>query len=381
MFLPLLPCFLGRNRKLGSHRTTRRRNRPGSHALRRARLVVVGTCAHPSALLQTPMIALHVTMMISVVLLLVNSRPLTLRLLPVLARHRSQLLTALVLALALLPLIRRTPPNVADSPFGVSEAPSREPLSSGSGDLMIGGRLLQYAKAWRRVTRSKMVLSTVTSGFRIPFRRTPQQLRYRSRPHTQEQATVIDKEVKELLAKRATRLVTDDMLAEHPGFVSHLFAVSKKSGGWRPVLDLSRLNRFIRKKHFQMESIKHIRHMIRKGDWFVSIDLKDAFLHVPMDPRFFKWLRFRWNGQLYEFTTLPFGLTSSPWVFTKVLREVVAFLRSRGIRLAIYLDDMLIMGSSYQEALSALHECRSLLEQLGFTLNLDKSVMEPAQRI
>lgn len=246
---------------------------------------------------------------------------------------------------------------------------------------MIGGNLLHHVQDWQRVTTNQMVLSTVKSGFQIKFRRTPFQRRYRDRPHTPEQATVIDKEVKDLLVKQATRLVSAEMVAVHPGFVSHLFAVAKKSGGWRPVLDLSQLNRFIRKKHFQMESVKSIRAMIRRGDFFASLDLKDAFLHVPMDPRFFKWLRFMWNGQLYEFTTLPFGLTLSPWVFTKVLREVVAFLRSRGVRLAIYLDDILIMGSTYEEALRSMLECRKLLEQLGFTINLDKSVMTPSQRI
>ncbi|KAM9308274.1 uncharacterized protein PAF06_012458 [Gastrophryne carolinensis] len=47
-----------------------------------------------------------------------------------------------------------------------------------------------------------------------------------------------------------------------------------------------------------------------------------------------------------EFTCLPFGLSSAPWCFTKLMKPVVALLRSRGVCLIIYLDNILIMASS-----------------------------------
>ena len=75
----------------------------------------------------------------------------------------------------------------------------------------------------------------------------------------------------------------------------------------------------------------------------VSIDLKDAYLSVPVTQEDRHFLRFMWDGTLYEFQCLPFGLSSAPRVFTKLLKPVVALLRRRGIRCILFLDDMLIM--------------------------------------
>ena len=68
------------------------------------------------------------------------------------------------------------------------------------------------------------------------------------------------------------------------------------------------------------------------------MDLKDAFLHVPIHKSFKKFLRFQWLGSLYEWQVLPFGLKCSPRVLTKVLKPVMAFLRGTwGILIAIYM--------------------------------------------
>ena len=64
----------------------------------------------------------------------------------------------------------------------------------------------------------------------------------------------------------------------------------------------------------------------------VSIDLKDAFLSVPIHEQHRKFLRFQWNSSLYKFQCLPFSLTSAPCLFTKILRPVMTVIRRRGIR-------------------------------------------------
>jgi hypothetical protein len=52
-----------------------------------------------------------------------------------------------------------------------------------------------------------------------------------------------------------------------------------------------------------------------------------------------------WEGVTYQFTCLAFGLSSAPWLFTKLLRVVAAHLRRNGIRVLLYLDDILIVAS------------------------------------
>ena len=68
------------------------------------------------------------------------------------------------------------------------------------------------------------------------------------------------------------------------GYYSRLFVGMKASGSWRPVIDLLLLNLKVLKTPFKMETLQSILLSVRRGDWMVSIDLKDAYLQVPMHP-------------------------------------------------------------------------------------------------
>ena len=58
---------------------------------------------------------------------------------------------------------------------------------------------------------------------------------------------------------------------------------------------------------------------------------RDAYYAVPIHPESRKYLRFQFKGTTYEFRCLPFGLSLAPRVFTRILRPIVAKLRSEGI--------------------------------------------------
>ena len=53
--------------------------------------------------------------------------------------------------------------------------------------------------------------------------------------------------------------------------------------------------------------------------------------------------------QAYEFTCLPFGLAAAPRVFAKVMKPVVGFIRSKGVRCVVYIDDFLLMHQKKQD--------------------------------
>lgn len=78
-----------------------------------------------------------------------------------------------------------------------------------------------------------------------------------------------------------------------------------------------------------------------------TIDLRDAYFLVNIDKNIRKFLRFIFKNTLYEFTCLPFGLCTSPFVFTKVMKPVINALREQGLVLTIFLDDILCVGSTY----------------------------------
>ena len=187
----------------------------------------------------------------------------------------------------------------------------------------------------------------------------------------------IEAEISELLQKGVLTNVTPDS----DQFVSNLFLVPKRDGGSRPVINLKDLNEYLQYNHFKMEGIHLLRDLMRPNDWLGKIDLKDAYFVVPIWENHKKYLRFLWKDSLLEFACLPFGLAVAPRVFTKIMKPVVALLRRTGIRLIIYLDDLLFMNSSKIGLQQDMTTARYLLENLGFVINLEKSCFQPTQQL
>jgi hypothetical protein len=129
-----------------------------------------------------------------------------------------------------------------------------------------------------------------------------------------------------------------------------------------------------------METPTSLRLALRPLDWAASIDLKDAYFHLLIHHRDRSWLRFVWRDQVFQFRALPFGLSLSPWVFTTVVKELVAAARVQGIRIRAYLDDWLVLADSRLQCQRDTEKVLVLAARLGFVVNFEKSELSPAQR-
>ena len=128
-----------------------------------------------------------------------------------------------------------------------------------------------------------------------------------------------------------------------------------------------------------MEGISVLKDMVREGDFFTKIDIKDAYLTVPIHPEDRKFLHFRWKDALYDFSCLCFGLASAPWTFTKLVKPIVGFLRGKGIRLIVYPDDFLILNQSKERAERDYIVVSELLQEWGFLINEEKFIGDASQ--
>lgn len=190
-------------------------------------------------------------------------------------------------------------------------------------------------------------------------------------------AQALSDEIDTLLVKGA--IVPVDPLLDPGGFYSRYFLVPKKTGDLRPVLDLRGLNVFLKVLPFRMLRVKDVLQVISPGDWFTSIDLKDAYFHVPIAPPHWRFLRFAYQGKHYQFRVLPFGLSLSPRVFSRCVAAALSPLQARGLCILPYLDDWLICAPTRSEVLRDTQIVLDRVAALGLRVNLGKSNIVPSQ--
>ena len=173
-------------------------------------------------------------------------------------------------------------------------------------------------------------------GYQIPFvtepPTSPIPVEFPSYLGNQEKFLALEEAVLEMLRKRAIEEVSE----VKEGFYNRLFLVKKATGEWRPVLDVSRLNVFVQKTKFSMETTQSVLASIQRNDWMVTMDMRDAYFHVPIHQESRPFLRFVFNSKVYQFRALCFGLTTAPQVFTRVLAPLAKIAHLAGIRIILY---------------------------------------------
>ena len=244
----------------------------------------------------------------------------------------------------------------------------------------LGGRLQLFWQVWKDKLPDSNIYHNIRAGVRWKFKEHPtlslQPIHFFSR---EDQKELLESAAQALVDKGAADILSaEEQLT--PGYYSPLFLRPKPSGEYRPIIDLSKLNNFIECPHFKMETVQSIRGSLQQGEWCTQIDIKDAYLHIPVQHNFRKYLRFTVSGKVYQFKTLPFGLNVAPRIFTQVLKPVLAHLRSLHIQVHGYLDDWIVRALLPARTLQSTHTTLNLLVELGWVINWDKSMLDPTQQ-
>ncbi|MEE9220528.1 MAG: reverse transcriptase domain-containing protein [candidate division NC10 bacterium] len=153
----------------------------------------------------------------------------------------------------------------------------------------------------------------------------------------------------------------------------------KNTSDMRTVIDLSLLNKYIACPTFKMHTPASIIASLRNGQWVVSLDLKDAYFQIPIAPVSGKFLRIRWLDVTYQFTSLPFGLSIAPRLFTKLFAPLECYLNQQGMTASFYIDDWLLSTDTQEESAQSLNTTFSVTNKLNIRVNVPKSVLVPTQ--
>lgn len=239
------------------------------------------------------------------------------------------------------------------------------------------GQISKYFRNWQKITSDPFILNMV-KGAEIPLEDLPDI----SKNHIKNQVEGdkfddIDKEIQKLLKLG----VIEESLHEVDEIISPIFVRPKSDGSLRIILNLKRFNENVSYTHFKMENLFSASDMMKKDCYLASVDLRHAYYSVPIDKKFRKYLKFRWRNRLYEYTCFPNGLSSCPRDFTKLLKPVYSFLRSKGHLSACFIDDTCLQGETYEACKKNVADTVDLFKSLGFYVHDEKSVLEPCKRL
>lgn len=149
------------------------------------------------------------------------------------------------------------------------------------------GRIKHFLQQWKAITQDPWILDTV-QGYRLSLIETPPETVIPPMQFSDDEREVITRELQVLLRKEVIRPARDKR-----GFVSNIFTVPKSDGKARLILNLKTLNSFVEYQHFKMEDVRCIKDLLAKEEFMCKLDLKDAYLTVPVHPTHQQLLRFQ----------------------------------------------------------------------------------------
>ena len=150
-----------------------------------------------------------------------------------------------------------------------------------------------------------------------------------------------------------------------------LLPVRKKNGKWRWVVDFRALNSVTRKDSFPIPNIIELLSYLRKSKIFTSLDLAQAFHSIPVREVDREKLSFCALDKFYEFCRMPFGLTSAPNTWARLVTHVLQEIPKS--QLIVFFDDLLIHSPDLETHVDTLKQVFVLLQQAGLRLNMEKT--------
>jgi hypothetical protein len=288
-------------------------------------------------------------------------------------------------------------------------------------------QLRRRLPAWRAAGASPQVLRWLREGARCEWTHGPPPPFHLGTSLTDmsaEESTFFENEV-----ERCVRVGGwEPAPADERTHVSRVHLVPKKVEAgqprrWRVVVDLRPTNAFCRARSCKYETLKVLSRLARRGDWAFSFDLRDGYFHIAVHPEHRRYMTFAVPPppgarpgaapRYFRAAACPFGWSSSPLIFTKVMRVLCRMLRSpraptlerlrlrtasgrryalrvmrasrephvQGMRMLLYVDDGLCIAHSRQAALRCRSRVTYVLALLGISRHPDKGVWEPTQRL
>ncbi|MES9881558.1 MAG: reverse transcriptase domain-containing protein [Sedimenticola sp.] len=154
-------------------------------------------------------------------------------------------------------------------------------------------------------------------------------------------------------------------------WASPICLVKKKSGKIRPCIDYRRVNAITTKDAYPLPRISDCLDAVAGACFFSTFDLLSGFHQIPIKQSDIPITAFCTKYGLYEYLSMPMGLTNSPATFQRLMEIALRGLQWHTC--LIYLDDILVFGTSFDEHMDRVDEVLGKICEAGLKLRADKT--------
>ena len=151
------------------------------------------------------------------------------------------------------------------------------------------------------------------------------------------------------------------------------------------ILDLRHVNKQVAQNKIKFEDWKTAEQYMQINSFGFIFDFKSGYHHIDIFPLHQTYLGFAWKfnniEKYFVFTVVPFGLQPSAYIFSKVLRPLVAHWRRNSIQVVLYLEDG--FGVAEDQEMCSKHSdiVKKDIILSGLVPNKDKCVASPSQQL
>ena len=156
-------------------------------------------------------------------------------------------------------------------------------------------------------------------------------------------------------------------------WASPIVLVKKKDNTLRFCIDYRRLNEATIKDAYPLPRIDDSLDALSGAQWFSTLDLSSGYWQVEVAKEDRAKTAFITRSGLYEFCTMPFGLCNAPATFERLMELVLSGLQWKVC--LIYLDDIIVYGSTFDDELQRLEVIFSRLRKANLKLKPKKCVL------
>ena len=236
-------------------------------------------------------------------------------------------------------------------------------ISSNSGNLL------------SRTTASNMGLVKLVNSVKTFSKVQCDPVKIKLKPNTQPFAVPVARRVPiplmEKVEKELQRMKETDIIEEindPTDWVSPMVPVVKPSGEVRICVDLKKLNENVERERYIMPTMDDIIYKLKDSGVFSKLDAASGYHQIPLEQESAKLTTFITPMGRYYFKRLPFGISSGPEIFQKIMEKILTNIEG----VICYMDDILVHSKDENSHTSTLLKVKEKLQEAGLQLNEEK---------